>query len=77
MTKKDYELIAKALETMVTTYATRAEKVADEKYETTSRATMEAQLSAVCFTIEQLAQELGADNPRFNRAIFVKACGLN
>ena len=56
MTRKDYEIIARALNTAQTM--------------TTERA-------GVGVTAYLLASELAKDNPRFNRDLFLKACGVN
>lgn len=37
----------------------------------------EDQLSAVINTAHLMAEELKQENPKFNRSLFLRACGLN
>jgi hypothetical protein len=61
MTKKDYELIAKAIETSGSMYFNQneAEKV-----------------SAMIEFAYSIATSLKEDNPRFDRVRFLEACGI-
>jgi hypothetical protein len=64
MTRKDYELIAGGI-----AYAKELSKTLggiDE--ETRDRITL--------LIAQKIASELEMDNPRFNRALFLKACGV-
>ena len=72
MSKKDYELVAGVLKKQATHYselADRAEVGGD------AHRTFSAQLYAVTLIASQLSNELEEANPRFNREVFLKACG--
>lgn len=63
MTKKDYELIAKAIKSAITYEQT----FTDSNTGTRS-------IAGVAFN---LADDLARENSRFNREIFLTACGVN
>jgi hypothetical protein len=65
MTRKDYVRIAAAIK------AARAEIVAKEPDELHSEL-----LDGVSYTADFLADALKADNPSFDRARFLAACGI-
>ena len=58
MTKKDYELIAEAVNEVI---MSEANEIQD-------------QTSTQMYFIEPFAERLARENPRFNREKFVKAC---
>ena len=58
MTKKDYELIARAI---------KADKTAEKR----EREEVRAEIAY------RLAVDLEMQNPRFNRELFLTACGVN
>ena len=64
MTRKDYELIAAALA------ATNQHKATDDDYR-------EGWFAAASSVAHRLADSLASDNPRFDRARFLAACGIN
>ena len=59
MSRKDYELIARAIAVQMKLFA--AEPDSQE---------------AIRSTAERIATALGMDNPRFDRARFLSACGV-
>ena len=61
MTRKDYELIAKAL------------KRANENWEGFNEENPQVVITAIS---AYLAKELAQDNPRFDRSRFLTACGV-
>jgi len=61
MTKKDYELIA---ETLKSSYEDNINKSS-------------ASVGAISLLIQNFALNLETTNPRFNREMFLKACGVN
>jgi hypothetical protein len=71
MTKKDYELLAKAL---VTTQA-HIHADAVQYVETHSMTHFTQQLRGVRRVAAQLATVLAAENPKFNQQRFLTACG--
>lgn len=70
MTRRDFQLIADTIREQINRRATRDE---------TDRQTDPnlSGYSAICMTAWALADNLAAYNPAFNRALFLKACGLN
>lgn len=67
MTKKDYELIAKAL--MQTNLLVEAYNESDSPIKYTAPMALELAVHAI-------ANQLEKENPRFQRLLFLKACGL-
>ena len=67
MTKKDYELIAKAL--MQTNLLVEAYNESDSPIKYTAPHALELAVHAI-------ANQLEKDNPRFQRPLFLEACGL-
>lgn len=65
MTRKDFELIARALRDARPAVTSRNEEMTRER------------LSALNTAAELMASELASTNPRFNRERFLKACGLD
>ena len=66
MTRKDYELIAAALH--------RSSKALNLSKRATARHDYETAIRLVAI---DLCATLAYDNPRFDKAIFMKACGFN
>lgn len=62
MTKKDYELIAEAIKAAISYEESWVDSVTGKRA-----------VSGVAFN---LADSLVAENPRFNRALFLTACGI-
>ena len=62
MTRKDYELLAESI------------RLTRNKAEWQGKAIDETTLEAVTTSMAQL---LEYENPRFNRELFLKACGVN
>jgi hypothetical protein len=60
MTRKDYELIADAISGTIAEYARQGEDISEVMRE----------------LAENLATGLESENPRFNRELFRKACGV-
>lgn len=67
MTRKDYIIIAGALD---------RQRVANAHHPALSGAQRAAAVAAIEATAETLASALLADNARFNRATFLRACGF-
>lgn len=65
MTRKDYELIAEAIREVRSDYLELDELLDDPEI------TVEKVLSDF---IDELADRLSDENPRFNRSIFINAC---
>jgi hypothetical protein len=61
MTKKDDVLIARQLESSAQSHALK---------HITGK-------SLIVELVEDFAEALGNENPRFNRSLFLKACGVN
>ena len=76
MTKKDYEMVARALNKWLEIYHERATNGDNETPIYTVSKMHDAQVSAVSFVTDSLAHEFAQDNPRFNKDIFDKACGM-
>ena len=70
MTRRDFQLIADTIREQINRRSTRDDndRAADPNL---------SGYSAVCLTAWALADNLAAYNPAFNRALFLKACGLN
>lgn len=64
MTRKDFELIARALRDARPAVTSRNEEMTRER------------LSALDTAAQLVASELESTNPRFNRGRFLKACGV-
>ncbi len=62
MTKKDYELIAEAIKAAISYEESWVDSVTGKRA-----------ISGVAFN---LADSLIAENPRFNRTLFLTACGI-
>lgn len=73
MTKKDYQLIADAINDCASLIAPFENAVNGEKYLAGFDA---GTSSARDFVASRLAEALAADNPRFDRKRFMTACGL-
>lgn len=65
MTRKDYELIAAAI--------TRATEAANKQEEYILRC---SEVAGIQQAAQAIAKELHADNPRFDHARFLRACGF-
>lgn len=68
MTKKDYELIAQAVELTNKTIEAFNDSDSPAKYDAESALGLLATI---------LSESLEKENPRFNRSLFLKACGVN
>ena len=74
MTKKDYELLAKRFKweleyhrMMINGITTHQSQIDHAK----------SSIIAIHSLVNDLADDLSQDNPRFNRAKFLQACGYN
>lgn len=67
MTRKDYIAIAKALDCAFETAITHPD---------TAATTSAAAVMGVQFAAMKIAAVMGAENPRFDRAKFLAACGV-
>lgn len=73
MTKKDYELIAKAIRLQVDYNKTESERMtASEKYRL-SHVDYQVEDASIAINLVTLLQ---GHNEKFNRSKFLKACGL-
>ena len=74
MTRKDYELIARILKPYALADATKRAEIEQEKREPhLHEDLLQYRLSAI---INSFANALHAESERFDRATFIKACGL-
>ena len=76
MTKKDYEMVARALNKWLAIYHERSVNGDNGTPTHTISKMHDAQVAAVSFVADSLAYEFAQDNPRFNKDIFDKACGM-
>jgi hypothetical protein len=74
MTRKDYELIAAALKGFIVADSRHVAHMAETGFEPS--AAERARLTRTIALVREMTDALANDNPRFNREIFLKACGL-
>lgn len=67
MTRQDYERIAQVFKHFAD---------ADKTIETTRNHAEDARSSRLALVAHQLADSLKFDNPKFNKSLFLSACGL-
>lgn len=68
MTQKDYRAIALAIKTATPTFKENDSEVGTQ-FKTISR-------TSIGVVAEQIAEVMKKDNPRFNKRIFMDACGF-